>query len=143
MGVGIGGSPAGRPAARLAASRTSLHCRWHLFDAVVVVSSLVLELSLHNVAREVASLLIFFRSGRQRRRGACALCCQQRHAGTLAGGLWWTQVASPAAMASTQRGVSAPGALAALRHADTRTPVHVQAVAPAARHAQRGRGDGA
>ncbi|EFN54197.1 hypothetical protein CHLNCDRAFT_135664 [Chlorella variabilis] len=35
--------------------------KWHLFDAVVVVSSLVLELSLHNVAREVASLLIFFR----------------------------------------------------------------------------------
>ncbi|KAI3435829.1 hypothetical protein D9Q98_001887 [Chlorella vulgaris] len=37
------------------------HSRWHLFDAVVVISSLVLELSLHNLAQEVASLLVFFR----------------------------------------------------------------------------------
>lgn len=36
-------------------------CRWHLLDAVVVVASLALELSLHNLAQEVASLLIFFR----------------------------------------------------------------------------------
>jgi hypothetical protein len=38
-----------------------VRCRWHMFDAVVVVSSLALELTLHGIAQEVASLLIFFR----------------------------------------------------------------------------------
>ena len=36
-------------------------CSWHMFDAVIVVISLTLELSLRGVAQEVASLLIFFR----------------------------------------------------------------------------------
>ena len=36
-------------------------CSWHMFDAVIVVVSLTLELSLKGVAQEVASLLIFFR----------------------------------------------------------------------------------
>lgn len=37
------------------------HSSWHMFDAVVVVTSFTLELSLRGVAQEVASLLIFFR----------------------------------------------------------------------------------
>lgn len=37
------------------------HSAWHSFDAVIVVVSLVLELSLKGVAQEIASLLIFFR----------------------------------------------------------------------------------
>lgn len=52
-------APVGKPASScLAPAHTS---RWHLVDAVVVISSLVLELSLHNLAQEVASLLVFFR----------------------------------------------------------------------------------
>jgi hypothetical protein len=38
-----------------------LPCRWHFFDAVIITASLALELSLRGIAREVASLLIFFR----------------------------------------------------------------------------------
>ncbi|EFN53563.1 hypothetical protein CHLNCDRAFT_136713 [Chlorella variabilis] len=37
------------------------HSSWHMFDAVIVVISFTLELSLRGVAQEVASLLIFFR----------------------------------------------------------------------------------
>lgn len=37
------------------------HSSWHLFDAVIVLISFTLELSLRGVAQEVASLLIFFR----------------------------------------------------------------------------------
>ncbi|PSC73972.1 hypothetical protein C2E20_2559 [Micractinium conductrix] len=37
------------------------HSSWHMFDAVVVVTSFTLELSLRGIAQEVASLLIFFR----------------------------------------------------------------------------------
>ena len=36
-------------------------CSWHMFDAVIVLVSFTLELSLRGVAQEVASLLIFFR----------------------------------------------------------------------------------
>jgi hypothetical protein len=48
----------------LTASRHSLappKRSWHLFDAVIVLISFTLELSLRGVAQEVASLLIFFR----------------------------------------------------------------------------------
>ena len=38
-----------------------LVCSWHMFDAVIVLVSFTLELSLRGVAQEVASLLIFFR----------------------------------------------------------------------------------
>ena len=36
-------------------------CSWHMFDGLIVLISLTLELSLRGVAQEVASLLIFFR----------------------------------------------------------------------------------
>ena len=35
--------------------------RWHALDAFIIVTSAALELALHGVAQEVASLLILFR----------------------------------------------------------------------------------
>lgn len=52
-----------RPCQPLHACMVARPClgRWHLADAVVVVVSLTLELTLKGVAQEVASLLVFFR----------------------------------------------------------------------------------
>ena len=48
---------------------------WHMFDAVIVLVSLALELSLRGVAQEVASLLILFRRDPRQEGGRVAGRC--------------------------------------------------------------------
>ena len=100
-----------------------------MFDAVIVVISFTLELSLRGVAQEVASLLIFFR---------------------CAAGWAWAQGVEPRIDAPTDTRVCLPPFLA-LSSSPCRAPypcpcpplVPGQPVAHHAHHARRGRGHGA